>query len=404
MIWQVNQKALLGLILFTTSALAVNCTAVSVKSESDAETLRQNCPIITGNLTIGPFPQNVSSVHIKLDGIEFINGSINHEAGDGGNTFTVSSSTLLKVGGSVIFGGDDDKACNVNNFTAPNLSIVSGSFWIGTRCSDLTYLDITSLEYVDYIHLEGRSLTTLRHTKLSNTTGLWIGDTLIDSVDSLFNNPLNITGEAILGTLPNVRYVTVGFQSAYSLEVFSNTTVILGGSSTTEMSLESLRLSGLTGLERSPKLESLTAEVVTIMPTGNISQIYLPFDDLRMLSVSEAAYSNVVTLRLPAKAVNWTGGFMLDVVLSPGLNLSSMYGVDEQGNNIQTWYWPTNVSYIRISETIVANPFFDTFVAQQNGLTNGTTTPSVLGGFSITPSNRSHFNSRVLAIIIKYQV
>jgi hypothetical protein len=76
-----------------------------------------------------------------------------------------------------------------------------------------------------------------------------------------------------------------------------------------------------------------------------------------MLSVSEAAYSNVETLRLPAKAVNWTGGFMLDVVFSPGLNLSSMYGVDEQGNNIQTWYWPTNVSYIRLSEAIVANPF-----------------------------------------------
>jgi hypothetical protein len=264
---------------------------------------------------------------------------------------------LLKVGGSVIFGGDDNEACNVGNFTVPNLITVSDLFWIGTRCSDLTYLDITSLEYADYIHLEGKSLTTLRHTKLSNVTGLWIGDTLIDSVDSLFNNPLNITGKAILGTLPNVRSVTVGFRSAYSLEVFSNTTVILGGSSTTEMSLESIWFSWLTGLERSPKLESLTAKVVTIMPTGTMSQIYLPFDDLRMLSVSEAAYSNVVTLRLPAKAVNWTGGFMLDVVFSPGLNLSSMYGVDEQGNNIQTWYWPTNVSYIRLSEAIVANPF-----------------------------------------------
>lgn len=232
----------------------MKCFTASITSESDAETLRQSCSVITGDLTIGSYSQNVSSVHINLDGIETINGSINHDAGAGDDfnyletPFTVSSSTLTKIGGSVTFGDD---VCNLFNFTVPNLTTVTGTFSVGFWCSNLTYLDITSLEYVDSLEIAGKSLITLRHTKLSNATDVWVYDNLLDSIDSIFNNPLNITTGADIETLPNVKNVTVGFLSANTLSVWSTRTVILGGSSATEMSLGNATFAELTGLQRS---------------------------------------------------------------------------------------------------------------------------------------------------------
>lgn len=228
---------------------------------------------------------------------------------------------------------------------------------MGIMSNNLTYLDITSLEYVGDLVIAGKSLATLHHTKLSNATGLWVYDNLLDSVDSLFNNPLNITAGAEIDTLPNVKNVTIGLRSVDRLNVYSNMTVILGGSSATEMSLGSVELSDLTGLRRSSSLKKPTADNITVEPSGNMSEIYLPFDDLRLVYIKEGSYSDVVTLRLPPKAVNWTGGFELSVWESPGLNLSSMYGVDDQGNRIQTCYWPTNVSSIGIYNAIVATSF-----------------------------------------------
>jgi hypothetical protein len=309
-------------------------------------------------LTIGPFVQNTSTVHINLDGIKTVKGNINHDLGSHDFTyqetpFTVSSSTLTKVGGTVLFGDD---VCNMLNFSMPSLTTVSGDFTMSFWCSNLTYLDITSLEFVQNLQIAGKSLTTLHNTKLSNATGLWIYDNLLDSVDSIFNNPLNITTGAEIDTLPNVKNVTIGFHSANSLYI-SDLSVILGGSSSTEMSLGNVTFYKLTGLQRNSNLKVLTADSVDTVPTSSMSQMDIPFDDLRQLSVREGTYSDLVTLRLPAKAANWTGGFALSVYMSPGLNLSSMYGLDDQGNQIQTWYWPTNVSSIDIYEAIVANEF-----------------------------------------------
>ncbi|KAJ5118197.1 hypothetical protein N7448_009909 [Penicillium atrosanguineum] len=106
-------------------------------------------------------------------------------------------------------------------------------------------------------------------------------------------------------------------------------TVILGGTSTTEMSLRSVELSGLTGLQRSSCLEKLMAKSVTYEPRDGISQIYLLFDNLEELVGQEVSYSDLVTLRLPLKTVNWTGCFALTVYDTPVLNISSMYGLEE---------------------------------------------------------------------------
>ena len=63
------------------------------------------------------------------------------------------------------------------------------------------------------------------------------------------------------------------------------------------------------------------------------------------------------SITLPPKAVDWTGGFDLDIVGAPDLNLTSIYGVNDKGNRVQTWYWPKNVSRIRISDVTVGNAF-----------------------------------------------
>ncbi|KAJ5153297.1 uncharacterized protein N7482_009775 [Penicillium canariense] len=363
MIVRLDQALILGLVLFTTQGLAANCSTISITSESGAKTLRETCRVITGDLTLGPFPQTASSIYINLDGIETITGNLNHDSGidisDVGVTevpFTVSSLTLKEVGGSVTFDESIDVS-GLQNFTMPNLATVLRSFSMGLGAANFTYLDITSLEYVSQLTIGGTNLATLRHTKLSHATGLWVYDNSLDSIDSLFNNPLNLTSGADIYGLPNVKNVTVGFRSASRLYVSSNLTVILGGSSATNMSLGAVQLFNLTGLQRSSHLNILTADSVDIRPGNGISQIDVPFDDLRELSVREEAYNSEMELRLPAKAVNWTGGFKLNIDWSPQLNFSSIYGLDNQGNRVQNWFWPTNVSSISIYNAIIANSF-----------------------------------------------
>ncbi|KAJ5692417.1 hypothetical protein N7462_001840 [Penicillium macrosclerotiorum] len=349
----------IGLALFCTKTLAVNCTSPSITSEADAETVRQGCNQISGNLTIGPFSQNASSLYIDLDGIETIQGSLLHESGltDYDATeipFSVSSTTLVEVGGDVQFG---DWISGLTNLTLPNLGRVNGAFYMGVWSSNLTYLDITSLESVNSIWIGGRSLTTMHHTRLRNASSITVDDAALDSVDSLFNNPLNITGGAyIWDPLPNMNTVTIGFNSTNLLAVSSHVTVIFGGSNTTEMYLETIEIDAGSALERGSKVQTLKANSLQFSPGDNTTSLNVPFDDLQALGLRNGEkYEKFQTIRLPAQAVNYTGGFQLNIDECPYLNLSSMYSVDDSSN--QTWYWPTNISSIYIYNADVSNSF-----------------------------------------------
>ncbi|KAJ5711753.1 hypothetical protein N7488_005909 [Penicillium malachiteum] len=97
---------LLGASFYSSRVLAANCTSVTITSVADADTLRQNCPTVSGTITIGPF--NETTVQdINLDGVKVIQGDFKtaengRGAGDiPSGPFTISSSTLQLVEGNI---------------------------------------------------------------------------------------------------------------------------------------------------------------------------------------------------------------------------------------------------------------------------------------------------------------
>lgn len=160
---------------------------------------------------------------------------------------------------------------------------------------------------------------------------------LVDSIDSLFNNPIDIRSCEAIGPFPNMETITVGFTNV-SEDVWIDATlnVTLGGSSTTKMHVAELKLAGnSTGLTRSSTLESLTLKYILLQDTF-MSRLDLYFGNLQSLEVDSADYYYLEEIRLPPQAVNWTGGFVLSILSNPKLNLTSQYTTDDAGNQVQT--------------------------------------------------------------------
>ncbi|KAJ6094833.1 hypothetical protein N7467_002346 [Penicillium canescens] len=388
----------LSILLCCSGVLAVNCTSFIIYSPAGADWLRKHCPIITGHVAIGPLNDNSTTQHISLDGVEVIEGSFGNYYVDRWNTlddqpyFTLSSSTLTEVRGEVEFGTSPTK---LQNLTLPNLKTVNTSFQVGLYARDITYLDITSLESVDYFSLAAPNITTFRHRSLRNATDVTVHTTQIDSLDIVSDSRLNLNSVDLAGPFPNIKNIPVGFTSAEKLFIRADASVTLGGPSTTNMTIGSLSLSGgVSDLKRSTKLESLRVDSLDLSSSISIPHLEIPFDNLRALTLKQLYEAHPVKdITLPPQAVNWTGGFELDISNSPELNLTSMYRTDDQNNRVQTWYWPTNISSIRISNTNLGNAFFDTFVAQQNASLGSTHPPSVLETFHVYPSrNTTGFN------------
>ncbi|KAJ5793516.1 hypothetical protein N7457_000115 [Penicillium paradoxum] len=213
----------------------------------------------------------------------------------------------------------------------------------------------------------------------------------IASLDSLTDNPINITNARIEGPFPNIRNVAIGFTVSSALSISTVPSITLGGSSTTEMTIRELTLSGdITELKRSKQVQTLRVDTLVLGYNLSTTELDIPFDDLRYLDAGHEWMTRPLkSITLPPSAVNWTGGFELYITNAPDLNLSSAYGSDKQGKTIQTWYWPTNISSIALNNVNVGNGFFDAFVAQQNGSSNSQPAPSVLNYFSVTPSRNS---------------
>ncbi|KAJ5725937.1 uncharacterized protein N7483_007294 [Penicillium malachiteum] len=383
----------LGATICSSGVLAANCTSVIITSLADAEALRQNCPVVNGTVGIGLFNETTTQ-HINLDGVEVIQGNLQSvenvfNTDDITSTpYTISSSTLRLVEGSIELFQD-----SLQNLTLPNLTTVYGSFYIME--SPITYLDITSLESADSFVLGGNNLTTLHHTKLTNTTAIELYEMSVDSVDSILSNPLDIISCHIEGPFPNMESITLGFTNvSQEVRIYASLNVTLGGSSATKLHVESLILDGnSTGLTRSPTLESLTANSMVVTNTF-MSRLDVDFDDLQSLESHSPKYYYLEEIRLPPQAVNWTGGFELYVTANPKLNFTSQYTIDDAGNQVRTWYWPTNVSRIEILWPLIGNGFLhdDTFLTQEMQPLNSTPAPSILNDFSITPNNNSVFN------------
>jgi hypothetical protein len=346
-------------ILILPDVFAANCSTTWITSVADADVLRRNCRVVMGHIGIGPFVGD-STVHINLDGIEVITGTLGEYPFSRTDYvtqpfYTLSSSSLKRVD-AVEFGHYDTK---VVNLTLPSLRSVNDYFEVGQYAYDLTYLDITSLDTAPTIHLSSPNLTTLHHTRLRNVTDLSIYPMQIDSLKSLIDNQLNLRNAIIQGPFPNVNNISIGFASAKYLNINDNSSVTLGGSSTTEMAIEQLKLSGgVTDLNRSAQVNTLEVDSLELSNSVSITHLEIPFDNLRSLKVLQRFETHPLkSLTLPPQALNWIGGFQLKIESAPDLNLTSIYGVDGQGNGMQTWYWPRNVTLIDIIDVTIANAF-----------------------------------------------
>ncbi|KAJ5159276.1 uncharacterized protein N7500_008927 [Penicillium coprophilum] len=363
-----------------------------ITSVAEADTLRQNCRVVMGHVGIGPFAGN-DTVHINLDGVEVIAGTLGEYPYTRRDYLTQPSYTLssasLKKADALEFGRYDTR---IVNLTLPSLTSVNDYVYIGRDAFDIGYLDITSLHSAGKITLDSPNLHTLHHTKLRNVTSLSISSMQINSLDSLSDNELNLDDLYIEGPFPNIKNIPLGFTSANYIQISDNSSITLGGSSTKKMIIKKLNLDDITGLKRSAELKTIEVDSMKLSGPFHITHLEIPFDNLRQLQVLQRENSPLKSITLPPKAVNWTGGF--ELVLSAGgdLNLTSMYGADDQGKQIQTWYWPKNISWIEISGATVGNDFFDPFVTQQMGLDKDFP-PSDLSFFKVSPSeNSTSFN------------
>ncbi|OQE41119.1 hypothetical protein PENCOP_c005G01966 [Penicillium coprophilum] len=379
-------------VLFCADVFAANCSSTWITSVAEADTLRQNCRVVLGHVGIGPFAGN-DTVHINLDGIEVIAGTLGEYPYTRRDYLTQPSYTLssssLKRADALEFGSYDT---HIVNLTLPSLTSVNDYAYIGRDASNLVYLDITSFHSARKITLESPSLHTLHHTKLRNVTTLRIGSMQIDSLDSLSDNEISLDDLYIEGPFPNIKNIPIGFTSANSIQISDNSSITLGGSSTKEMTIKQLNLDDITDLKRSAELETLEVDSMKLSGPFHIPHLKIPFDNLRQLQVLQRENNPLKSITLHPKAVNWTGGFELVLTAGVELNLSSIYGADDQGKQIQAWYWPKNISSIDIFGATVGNAFFDPFVTQQMGLDKDFP-PSELSFFGVSPSvNSTNFN------------
>ncbi|KAJ5688461.1 hypothetical protein N7536_011080 [Penicillium majusculum] len=252
-------------------AFAANCSSTWIKSMADANTLRQNCRVVTGNVDIGPFTDN-GTVNINLDGVEVIEGILKESYSMEDNYvtqpyYTLSSSSLKKVNG-LEFGRYSTK---VMNLTLPSLASVDVSVDIGVVAYNLTYLDITSLDSAHIISIGPPNLTTLRHTGLRNVTTLYIYPMQIDSLGSLTDNPLNLSQTYIQGLFPNVNNIVIGFTSADYIRIYDNSALTLGGASTMEMTIKKIYIAGVTDFKRSAQLKTLKLDSIEFSDVSAIT-------------------------------------------------------------------------------------------------------------------------------------
>ncbi len=338
-------------------ASTVDCSYALITSAADAELVGKNCPTVNGNITFA------TSESVNLDGVQVIEGNISnsqavyecdwenriHGPCNSTGPFTISMPSLTTVHGNLHFEGYLDLA----NLSLPKLTQINQFFLDSVY--NLTYMDITELDTLSSFSIDRtRRLATMRHTGLRNYTGqplnyfntLWISDTSLDSVDSIFSNPFNLSGIpqswAFVGfdMMPNLRRATFGIASADYVRLGGgNVTITFGGPTTRTMDLDTIDLSGgVGGFERHPNLQNISVGVIsTPIGNNNFTSLSLPFDQLGKLDLQGETKVQQIS-NLP-QAVSWTN-FTLSITLCDALNLSSQSEPNAAGQLGQTWYWP----------------------------------------------------------------
>lgn len=348
-----HRNSLLQLLALVGTSWAQNCGNVTISTAADADAVRKACTTITGDLVLAP---NFSE-SINLDGIETILGDLKHSGCEVGfkacvipPLFGISSSTLQTINGSL----DVWYFPGLEKLLLPKLARVKGGVSL-KRAHNLTTLDLTNLQYVQYVVLDLASLKTLQLDGLKGFTGPSNGDIAlwnvgqVDNVDGFFKNPLDPilsptnsqeAGSTIGGYgIPNVRKLTLGWKRFTTLTVSGNDiTVTLGGPNTTAMEIDTLKLlSGVVGIQRGEQMNNLTVGKLSVYSNDNITELKANFD--RLTSLELLFSSQLKTIILPSAAEQWQN-YSLSVSGCSSLNLSSEYTVDGSGQRTKTWYWP----------------------------------------------------------------
>ncbi|KAI5466743.1 hypothetical protein BGZ63DRAFT_6764 [Mariannaea sp. PMI_226] len=375
--------------VFSGTAIAIDCTNVTIANANDAADVRKTCTVITGSLG---FAKDLS-VDINLDGVQEIKGDVTHSGCEESwddcaipAPFSISSSTLTRIGGALSFYYFQ----GLEELSFPSLTEVYGSVSL-KRLHQLKTLDITKLARLGYFIIEAANLTKLEHEGLRGFTGqnkygsVAFNAAAITSVDSFFNYPIQANGSAeqsgvtISGDyLPNIKSLNFAWATAPLLWVSGdNINVTLGNSKVSSMEIGSLVLKGnITSLARDSAVKNLTVGTFDMEGDNSMEALDISFDQLSGLSVSSS--DNLQSIKLPSSARAWDN-LDLSISFCKSLDLSSEYDGKEQ-----VWYWPEkNMTSISIIGVNITNDFFDSFLDYH---ANGNNTLKVLKEFSVIPN------------------
>lgn len=253
--------------------------------------------------------------------------------------------TLATIGGNL----DISEWIGLANLSLPKLTQVDQFELYYTP--NLTTLDITNLDTVSsFIIINSPVLETMHHNGLSNFTGnprtylhtLQISSTNLESVDSIFAHPFNLSGVptslAFVGfmDMPKLKNVTFGITGAdwVRLGGGGDTVITFGGTDSPTLNYTTIEIhTGIAGFERHADTTSISiAELDSSTGNNYTDPLLLPFDQLGTVTIDTDTLHYV---RNVPQAVSWTD-FELSLN-SKAFNMTSQFEAD---GTTQTWWWP----------------------------------------------------------------
>ncbi|CAH0033258.1 unnamed protein product [Clonostachys rhizophaga] len=364
-----------SLFLNAVTASDINCNGnVTIRNGEDAKNVRENCKTIAGNLDLDIFET------CNLDGLEEVQGNVVHKCPtkqqgldycmDASTTFTISSSTLRSINGSLSF----FHYRGVEKLDFPKLNKVRQEISLYAPYN-LTHINFSNLEYFGAFSLNTPSLIELQLDKfkeftsrgVSKSDGTPLGPYVnihntgrLESLDKVFQNPVNPYNTCNDGASNSfidfhrltVRNLTFGWTRipSMTIEAQSQLTLTLGGPETEQMEFEGILEigTGVSAINHHRKLKNLTVYGFNTMESA-IIDLDLSFN--QVASVIVYANPQLRQLRLPSMAQSWNNLYLTiqsndNLLLSPTKN----------GSDETIWHWPTgDMSSVIISANITAD-------------------------------------------------
>ncbi|KAM0429974.1 hypothetical protein ACHAPT_005979 [Fusarium lateritium] len=368
------------LFCFLEAVWAAGCANVTIKTQEEADKIRKDCKTIQGDLI---FDEDLSE-SINLEGIELIEGDMVYYYGDPEfesgkinstyptkrKPFTIQSSTLKTVNGSIYFWALN----GLSELRLPKLTRVQDSFAL-SRMFYLKTLDITSLTHLGSFNIEANHLTELKHKGLEGFTDSRYSNSLqfwglkVSSLDSWFKYPLNASFRTTGGShlyeqapvqissysLPNIRNITIGWANTSKIWVRGDDiAVTLGSSETKTMDIGLLQISGDIKITRASTVKELNVQEFYFESSGFKEIDLSMFDKLTNLTIYR--HGDLQRIRMPSKAVDWKD-MTIDISYNQNLTLTSEFR-DPETKKDKFWYWPKgNISSIIIRGNPLSTEF-----------------------------------------------